>query len=40
MGNEEATRLVNNAPHFKKWHESLMARPAVQSVMRNQDLSG
>ena len=39
MGEKEAREILDKAPHFTKWHESLMARPAVRSVMTNPDLN-
>jgi len=39
MGVEEAAKMLSKAPHFKKWHEALTSRSAVQRVMKNPDLN-
>lgn len=32
MGEEETEKIMESNPNFKKWHEALMARPAVKKV--------
>lgn len=29
----DSESLFGSAPHFKKWHDTLMARPAVKKTM-------
>lgn len=33
LGEEGYNQLMNEAPHFKKWHDSLVARPAISKVL-------
>lgn len=32
---DEGTKVMESAPHFKKWHDAMMARPAVAKIAQD-----
>ena len=32
---DEAQGVMDGAPHFRKWHETMMARPGVAKIVED-----